>query len=275
MKANEKIFRHSFGKIVWTFLIALFLGYINFNLFALGERNYFLLLMAGYVFILAFLYATSNIRISNVGITTTRLWGSKTMGWSEIGRVSTHGQSIRLHNRDEDLILSIDSQLDDYKEIADIIFEKRPDLVDPRDKDMQSSSQFRGVLTIGVGVLFIVIGVFLFFIIDEWERLFSLFFFGLGLFLILGWLFSPRSVLLENDNLLVLYMYKKVSYSANEISDVSLEKVWTKNGYLYFVQLHLKSERKIKLPAFNDSALMYQTLKNWHENAISKGTIIL
>jgi hypothetical protein len=48
------------------------------------------------------------------------------------------GQALRLHNHDEDVILSIDSQLEGYKEILDIIFSKRPDLVDESDNTVMS-----------------------------------------------------------------------------------------------------------------------------------------
>lgn len=273
MEAGERTFRHSFGKVALMFLGVLFLGYIAFSI---GKTDSFFLIMAGtgtgIAFVIALFYATSSVRISNEEITTSRLLGSKSLRWSEIARVSMRAQSLRLHNRDEDLTLSIDSQLDDYREILDIIFSKRSDLFDEHDPGL-SSGWLLSLFIVGFGLCIIAVSVFLFFVSEEFERIFSLILFALGVFVILYWFLSPKRLTLESKSLIVGYLFKEVSYSAEEIQSVSLEKRRTREGYVYLVQINLKSGKKIRPPTFKQgSTLTYQILRRWHQRATSIGS---
>ncbi len=267
MEANEKTFRHSFGKLALMFLGVLFLGFLAFSI---DQTDYFLFAITGIVLIAALFYATSSVKISNEEITTTRLLGSKSLRWPEIARVSMRGQALRLHNYDEDVILSIDSQLDGYKEILDVVFGKRPDLFDDRENTGMSSSWLVNIFIVGLGLLIIAVSVFLFFASEEFEKVFSLIFFALGIFVLVNWFLSPKSLALESKNLIIGYLFKEVSHSADDINSISLERRSTRNGYIYFVQINLKSGKKIKPPSFKQgSALTYQILKRWHEKATS------
>src|SRR6266498_4029357 len=266
MKTNEKVFRHSSGKLALMFLGVLFLGYIAISI---GKTDYFLMAMAVIAFIVTLFYATSRITISNEEISTNRLLSSKTIRWSEIVRVSTRGQGIRLHNRDEDVILGIDSQLDGYSEILDIIFSKRPDLFDDTDTTL-SSTWLLSLFIFGFGLFLIVISILLFFVSEGSDKIYSLIFLAIGLFVIGNWFLSPKRLTLENKTLMLNYFFKEISYSADDIDSISLEKRRTKNGYVYFAQINLKSAKKIKLPTFKQgTALTYQILKRWHAKAIS------
>jgi len=267
METNIQTFRHSFGKVALMFLGVLFLGFFAFST---GQTDYFLISITAIGLVVGLFYATSSVKISNDEITTTRLLGSKSLRWSELGRTSTRGQALRLHNQDEDLILSIDSQLDGYVEILDIIFNRRPDLLDKSDDNAMSISGLVSIFTLGLGLFMIAIPVFLFFVIEEVDSIFSLFFFAVGMIVIVVWLLSPKSLALESKNLIIGYFFKEVSHSADDINSISLEKRNTKNGYIYFAQINLTSGRKIKLPTFKQGApLTYQILKRWHKKAIS------
>ena len=273
MKSDERIFRHSLGKLVLMSLGVLVLGY---TVYVIGTADYFLIALAGIAFVIVLFYATSSVGISSEGITTKRLFGSKSLRWPEIGRVSMRGQVLRLHNHDEDMILSIDSQLEDYKEILDIIFSKRPDLLDESNNTVISASWLSHFLTLGFG-LFIAIGsVWLFSIFEESSRMYALLFLGLGLFIMGSWFLSPKRIALEDKTLLLIYLFREVSYTAEEIGSISLEKIRTRNGYIYFVQVNLASGKKIKLPTFEQGAsLTHQILKKWHEKAVSREEAIL
>jgi hypothetical protein len=265
METNEQTFRHSFGKLALMSLGVLFLGYAAF---AIGERDYFLMAVAGLAFIIVLFYATSSVRISDEGITTSRLLGSKSLRWSEVASVSTRGPALRLHNRDGDLTLSIDSQLDGYKEILDIVFSRRPDLLDSSENNVMSRNWLNDLLFLGFGLFILAIAIFLFFMFDESDKLLSVIFLALGVYVIVGWFLSPKSLTLESKNLVMGYLFKEVSHSVDDINSISLEKRRTRNGYIYFVQINLASGKKIKLPAFKQGApLTYQILKKWHQKA--------
>ena len=270
MDQTERTFRHSFGKLALMVLGGLFFAYI---VFSMGELDYFMLAMTGIIFVVAISYATSSVKISGSEITASRFFISKSLRWSDIARVSMRGQSLRLHNRDEDITMSLDSQLDGYTEILDIIFNKRPELFDTAENNVLSRSMLGLILTIGFGLLIMAFPAFIFWASDEFDLLYGTIFFVIGIVMMAGWLFAPQSVALENETMLVSYLYKKVSYSINDINSITLEKQRTRNGYIYFVQLNLKSGKPLKLPGFKQgNALTYQLLKRWHSKSVSDPT---
>jgi hypothetical protein len=224
--------------------------------------------MTGIVLVIALFYVTSSVKISSDEITTSGLLGSKSLRWSEIVRVSTRGQTLQLHNYDENVALSIDSQLDEYKEILDIIFNKRPDLFDDRDNTRMAGNWLVSMLLVGFGLFVMAASAFLFFASEEFEKIFSLLLFALGVSMIVAWFFSPRSLTLEGKNLILGYFFKEVSYSADDIHSIGLERKSSRNGYIYFVQINLRSGKKVRPPLFKGgSALTYQILKRWHQKA--------
>jgi hypothetical protein len=264
MEANEKTFRHSFGKVALMFLSVLFFGFLAF----INQIDYFLLAITGIVLVIVLLYATSSVKISSDEITTSRLLGSKSLRWSDIARVSTRGQALRLHNYDEDVILSVDSQLEGYKEILDILFSKRPDLFDEHENAGMLNNWLVSVFFIGLGLLFIAASVFLFSMSPEPEKFFFLVLFALGILIIVTWFLSPKSLTLESNNLILGYLFKEVSYSADDINSIDLERKSSRNGYIYFVRINLRSGKKVRPPLFKGgSALTYQILKRWHQKA--------
>ena len=267
MEATEKTFRHSFGKLVLMFLGGLFFAFI---VYSSGDMDYFMLGITGLVFLFAVYYAVSSVKISYDEIVTTRLLGSKSLKWSDIARVSMRGQSLRLHNRDEDVTLSIDSQLDGYPEILDIIFNKRPDLFDVGENNVMSRNIWGIIFALGFGLLMLAISGFVFLSGDATGTIFGFMFVLFGLFMIGGWLLGAQRLELENQSMTMVYLYKSVSYTISDINSITLEKRRTRNGYIYFVQANLKSGKKLRLPTFKQgNALMYQILKRWHSSGTS------
>jgi hypothetical protein len=265
MDTSEKTYRHSIGKLALMFLGVLFFFYA----FWVDKSDYFMLAALGIVFITAISYATSSIKISSDEIVTSRFLISKSIRWSEVARVSTRGQSLRLHNRDEDVTLSLDPQLEGYAEILDIVFSKRPELFDADENTLKSHVVLGVVFAIGFGLLMIAVSVFLFSITEGLEKFYGLIFFVMGVAMIIWWLLAPQNMALGNQTMVITYFYKKVSYTTSDIVSIFLEKKRTRNGYIYFVQLNLKSGKKLRLPSLRQgSVLTYQVLKRWH----TKGT---
>lgn len=271
MESTSIIFRHSFGKLALMFLGVLILGFALF----LGEMDYFIFVITGLAFIVFLFYATSSVKVSEDEIATTRLLGTKSLRWSDIGSVSMFGQALRLHSRDDDMILSIDSQLDRYTEILDVVYSKRSDLFDAGDNDVMSRSLLGSIATVGIGLAMMgisaVLIVYLLREVETFSIIFASVFFALGIFIIANWFLSPHSILLENQTMVVLSLLRETTYTASEISSITLEKRKTRNGYIYFVQANLKSGKPIKISGFKvGTVLMYQILKRWHEKAISQ-----
>ena len=270
MESNQRTYRHSFGKLALMYLGLLIFGFL---VYLIWPEGYILLLaLIGIGLIVALFNSTSSIKVSDQEVIAGRLQGSKSLRWSEIERVSIRGQNLRLHNHDEDVVLSLDSQVEGYPEILDIVFGKRPDLFKEGEDTVLSSGWLLNLSILAFGLLIIILSVFAFFVPEEgFDRIFAVILFPLGVYVIVYWFLSPKSIALEDRTLLVMYFFKEVSYPAEDIRFISLEKIITRDGYVYFPQLNLKSGKKIKLSGFKQgSVITYQILKRWHEKATSK-----
>jgi len=271
METKERVFRHSIGK-----LVLMSLGEVLFIFLAYFLRTapyFFVVVVVFLISLLVFLrYVTSRVKVSDEEITTNGLLGSKSLKWSEIEHVSTRGQSLRLHDRDESMTLTLDSQLDGYIEILDMVFKRRPDLFNLGESNVFSRGIGNHILVIGFGLMVIFISGLSFIEQDHQDInwLFAPIFLGLGLSIIVLSFLSPQKVVLENQTLSVKYLFKETSYKVSDINSITLEKRRTRDGYVYFVQVGLKTGKSLKLSGFKQgSALTYQILKRWHEKAVS------
>jgi hypothetical protein len=226
--------------------------------------------MAGIALVAILFYATSSVKISTDEVATTWLLGSKSLRWSEIGRISMRGRVLRLHSRDEDSTLFIDSQLDDYGKILNIIFSARPDLLDESENNILSSSRLRNMVILGSGLLITVISIVLFFVFEGFEKIFPLPFLALAAYILDNWFSAPRRLMLENKNLIVGYLFKEESYSVDDISSISYNRRKRKPRaeYINFIQINLRSGKNIQFSLFeHGNAFAYHILKRWHEKA--------
>lgn len=132
MEAKEKTFRYSYilknlGALYLIFLV------IVLVISLAGWDPVFLIcdgVMLGGGLIFVTWYLTTSVSTSEFGIATKTIFGSKSLQWSEIGNFSSQGSSIRLCTNDGGRVLSIDSRLDGYNEIFELLYQKRPDLFD-------------------------------------------------------------------------------------------------------------------------------------------------
>jgi hypothetical protein len=272
MESKERVFRHSVGKLVLMSLgevLFIFLAYF------LRTAPYFFAVVLIFVINLFvfFRYVVSRVKISSEEIIINGLLGSKSLRWTEIDHVSARGQSLKLHDRYENITLSLVSQLEGYIEILDLIFKKRPDLFDLSEDNVLSRTAINNVVVIGFGRMLILFSTFFYIMRDQdmiW--ILTLIFLGLGLYVILSWFLSPQSIALENQALFVKYLLKETSYKVSDIKNsIILEKRKTRDGYVYFTQVNPKMVKPLKLSGFKQgSALTYQILKRWHEKAVSK-----
>lgn len=274
MESKERVFRHARGKLA---LMSLGVVLFIFLAFFLRDANFFLIVVVIFVInLFIFLgYVASSVKVSDEEIITNGLLSSKSLKWSQIGHVSTRGQSLRLHDHDESVILSLDAQLEGYIEILDLIFRKRPDLFDLSEENVFSRTTINHVVFIGFGLMLILFSALLYMARDQdmiW--ILALVLLGFGLYVILSWFLSPQSITLENQTLFVKYLFRETLYKVGDINSITLEKRRTKEGYIYFVQLNLKIGKPIHLSGFKQgSALTYQILKRWYAKAASSSQI--
>ncbi|HEX2995181.1 MAG TPA: hypothetical protein VHP14_10155 [Anaerolineales bacterium] len=264
MDVNEQTFRHSSKNLLAMLILGAFSVFLGLSG---GGTNYLCFSVAGLIVIGALFFATSSIKISVDEITTTRLFVSKSLRWSEVGRISIRGQTLRLHNRDEDVTLTLDSQLDDYNEVLDLVFGRRPDLFDISENNVLSGSWLRNVVLLGTGLVVITISIILVFLFEGFDKIFSLPLLLLGVYILWNWFSSPRRLTLDGKNLIVGYLLEEASYSADEIRSISYKrKRKPKSGYINYVQINLRAGDDIQFSLFeHGNAFAYQILKRWQQ----------
>jgi hypothetical protein len=265
MESNEKTFRYSqiksLGILYLMFLVLCVVG----GLFV-GIREFmFFAILIGLGVILLVLFLTSSVTISDMGITAKNLLGKKSIQWSEIRHVSSQGASIKLHSRDGSNALSLSPRLENSVEIFDLIYSRRPDLFSLKKNNLFVRSFRNNLITLAIGLLLIVVSFVLYFNIrylDIFGGIVGLLFCAQALF---SWYFSPRRITMQNDCLIVNYLNKSVSHSADDIADIQIGR--TKQNQFKSVDIVFRGKRTV-LPVseFKQSPfIIYPVLHKWHQ----------
>jgi hypothetical protein len=226
-----------------------------------------LVLLVGFFFLVVLaisLYTlTESVALSDAEINVRRLWIARSLRWGEIHRVHGTMRGLKLKNFDEDVSVSISSQLPGYEEVIEEIGRRRPDLF----SSPENFNLDRHPAVLGLGVLagLALLGLGAWLAWDGGEMLFSgLIVAAIGLFLAGGLLFSVRAVVLEGDALTLKYLFKETTWRAREIADVGLDFQRTRNGRMYFVRLTLANRKSVRLSSLRcGPALAYLVLKEW------------
>lgn len=273
---NEpRVYRHS---LILMGLLILLLGLSGIGLLFVNRY-------AGYAFlfplagILGIVYMMSiSTAVSDDEISTRSLFGTKSLRWSEISRISGSGNAVKLHNFDGDVTVSPNVQLPGYAEIVEWIGTKRPDLFDPR----AFSEIKRGVpiLTLLVVLALLTVGILIgfssAFLNTPGEPVLVMLPILLVVIInaILFWMvFSmPQSVTLNESSMLIKYLLREKTLPAAEITSVELQFTQTRNGKDYFVALNLAKGKPIRISGLRPNApVVYHVLKNWHKKYVRTG----
>lgn len=261
-------------------IVVMFLVLIGGIVFSIGvEEITFILPIAAFglfIFGLIFVANSAKVVITDEDITAQNLFGSRTLRWSEIHRVSGRGYEIKLHNYDDDVTVHPSSGLPGYEEVIDIIGRKRPDLFSP-----QEFSEFRrGILPFVMiaFVILLILGAMLgivFSILNSSPDtpIASLMPLAIFMFIVvviggMG-LSIPRMVSLEGNSLYLKYLFSEKTFRTDEIKYIQLSYTQSRNGKHYYVALHLTSGKQIRLSGLGISMpIAYLVLKNWHQGSM-------
>lgn len=271
---NEpRVFKNSpFALIVLIIFFVFMLAFIAFgssfdSAFSMLPFAVLGILMFGAIF----LSVSSKVILTDDEITTQSLFGSKSMRWSDIGRVSGRGFNIKLHDYNEDITVTPSPGLPGYEEIIDILGSKRPDLF-----SSQEYGEMRrglGPLALLMSVLLLLLGISLSFflsIMDTSEApfagLIALLAFVLFAAFAAAMVFSiPNSLTLERNSLILKYVFSEKTLLADEIASVRLSFTQSRNGKQYYIALMLTNRKSIRISGLGISLpIAYLVLKNWH-----------
>jgi hypothetical protein len=264
--------------VVLVVIVAMGLIILGVLIFGLGFQNIAFTIpiwVVGFLFILLiFMTVSSKVILSEDEISTKGVFGTKTLRWTEIARVSGSGYNIKLYNHDGDVTLTPSSRLPKYEEIIDFIGLKRPDLFSPQDYS-EMKRGWSSILQV-VFVLFIFGGVLLgfgFSFMDSPDTSISnlapaLIFVVILLVYVLMMLFAPRALILDGNTLAVKYLFNEKVLRADEIAFIQLGFTQTRNGRQYYVAVHLKGKGNIRFTGLSVGLpIAYLVLKNWHKNS--------
>ena len=271
---EPRVFKTS--PILLVFIALLFMFFLGILLFAFGPNSVGFMIPLGllslFLFGAIFVTLMSKTIISDDEIAVQGLFGTKSLKWTEIGRASGRGYSLKLHSQDEDVSISISPRLPGYQEVIDFTGSKRPDLFSPREY-----GEMRRGLGSFIGMFFVVllmVGISVAYIyatmvssdlsIDTYIPL--LFFAGIFLVIVVSALSVPRSLTLDGDTMTLKYFLNEKIIRKDEVGFVQLNFTQSRNGRHYYIALHLTNRKMIRLTGLGVSLpIAYLVLKNWHQ----------
>ncbi len=218
------------------------------------------------IFMSVLLSLRSQVIISEDEISTKSILGVKTLGWSDIHRVSGSGYGIKLHNSVGDVTIAPSPQLPGYAEIIESIGSKRPDLFKSGGDKILSRSWIKNLAFVFTGLFFIGIGIFLF--IDSSNSLTSILFLAvIGIGFIASIFLSVLSLHIKEGGITVRYLLKQTTLHANEIMGIRFNSLQTRLGKSYTIAIFTSERNYISFSGIGSSlAVTYLILKNWHKN---------
>jgi len=273
MGTNAKTFRYSH---IFKNLGALYLIFLAIIIFIslLGIDSVFFIwdgVMIGCGLIFWVIHSKTGVSLSELEISTKSILGTKSIRWSDIDRVFSRSSSLKLRNRDGDVVLTIHPRLDGSAQILEMIFSKRADLFEAYRGDPFLRSNVGNITIVSLGVSFVALAVIGYAREASIENYISVL--VIGLFFcaqsLLNWYSNPRNITLENDSLVMNYPNKSVSFSAEDIESVRLGK--TEQEQITSVLMVFRDKKLMQISGFKQTPfIMYPVLKQWHQNYAEK-----
>lgn len=264
MTSNEKTFRYSQIQSLGVFYLMFLFVCVVAGLFV-GIREFmFFAFLIGVGVVLLVLFLTTSVKISDSGITRNTLLGKKSLLWSDIRHVSSQGSSIKLHNRDGTRTLSINPRMDGSAEIFALLYSKRPDLFSIKKNNPLLRNYRSDLTTLTIGVLLVILSLLLYARISYLDMTLGLLGLGYCGLAAYRWYSSPRKITLENNCLVVNYVNRSYSVSADEIADIQILK--TRKNQLRSVAVISPDKKVIELSGFKQSPfIVFPVLSKWHQ----------
>ena len=274
MNNEPRTYRHPAFQLIILFIIfgVIAVGYFT----SWNSSDLTSTLPVAALLVLIFLFSlhslTAKTTISENEISSQSIFGTRTLTWAEINRVSGWGNAIKLRNMHGDVTVAPSSQLAGYEEVVEFIGSKRPDLFSPQDYNEMSRNWY-GYILLGVIALFVIgTGLFLLTQAGSTGVIIFLFFLILALFIAYVTFSMPKSLNLEGDTLYIKYFFNEKSVRAHEITSINLNYRQTRNGKNYFVGIDLTNKRYTRISGIGPNLpVVFLVLRNWHKKHTTIG----
>jgi hypothetical protein len=264
MFTEPRVYGVAKNKSIYAIVTVVFIAFIT--LLDIKEFSsvwlFFLIPLLLYLFI-PFLY---KLIISDETISSINFFRKQSLGWNEITEIRPNNGGISLINTDGDIKVFINSQIDGYPEVVKLVQQKRSDLWKFLDVLEFHQNIIENIILLIMGVgFFILMGSILFQNGVSSDGIIpSLIVLAIGVFLIWKGSAKIHRVSLENEMLVIKYIFWKRQFHVNEVESVSMERGLGKNEILYPVYIKLKNGKQVILQKVKEgNPILLNALENW------------
>jgi hypothetical protein len=211
--------------------------------------------------------------ISDQAISSISVLGTRTLEWSEVAEIKNKNGNLILINRDGDVKVTVNQQIDGYPDVIRSIKQQRPELwkLDGIKTFHQNIIQSTLLGIMGLPIIYATIAFSL-------ENGFSLSqdlpstLFGLFIGAILLWQgVRIREITFDADFLVAKYIAWEQRFHVNDIQSASLEQRHGKNEVSYPVHIKLKNGKQLVIEkAKEGNPLLASAVETWMKKYTGK-----
>jgi len=221
-----------------------------------------MVLLAAYLF-LPFTY---KLIVSDGAISSMNLLGTRTLEWNEVAEIGIKRGNLILSNRDGDVRVTVNQQIDDYAEVIKFIKQQRPYLWTLDDIQTFHQKYLEKSFTALVGLAMPLVVIWVLFR-DGFTRETGIVLVGSILFsavLVIPSLFHIRKLSLEGEILVLQYLIWKRQFNVKDVWSVSVEQKYGKNIVVYPVHIRVRDKKDIVVEAVKEgNPLLVNAIEMW------------
>ena len=249
---------------LWYSIISI-LGVVGLMIF--GNENYPVIcfgLVAMFAIYL-FLPFTYKLIVSDEAISSINLWGAQTLAWNEVAEIRPKNENFLLSNRDGDVKVFVNQQIDGYPEVINFIKRRRADLWQSDETSTFHQSIVEATISgiVGLIIIYAITTEVLKNDISP-DQVMPLLFFGLMAAVLLWQTVKIREIAFDREYLIAKYIVGERQIHVSEIKSVGLEQKMGKNEISYPVHIQLRNGKRLVLEKVQEgNSMLVNTIENW------------
>jgi hypothetical protein len=213
-----------------------------------------------------FLPFTYRLIVSDEAISSINLFGARTLEWNEVAEIKIKHGNLLLSNRDGDVKVTVNQQIDDYPEVIKFIRQQCLYLWNLDDIQTFHQNYLENSFTALVGLGITVIGIWVS-IQEGFTKQSGFVLVGTILFsaiLIVPGLLHIRKLSLDGDVLVVQYLIWKRQFHVKDVWSVSLEQEYGKNIVTYPVRIRIRNKKDIVIEKVKEgNPILVNAIEGW------------
>lgn len=219
-------------------------------------------LLAAYLF-LPFTY---RLIVSDEAISSINLFGVRTLEWNEVAEIGIKHGNLLLYNRDGDVKVTVNQQIDDYPEVIKFIRQQCRNLWKLDDIQTFHQSHLESSFTTLVGLGIPVIGIWVL-IQEGFTKQSGFVLVGTILFsaiLVVPSLLYIRKLSLDGEFLVVQHLIWKSQFHVKDVWSVGLEQKYGKNIVTYPVHIRIRNRKDIVVEKVKEgNPILVNAIETW------------